>query len=66
MERDGNCGIKGLFNISSCKFGAPMAVSWPHFLHGDPKLVEDVVGLNPDINRHGFFLDFQPVRIFGT
>ncbi|XP_046635934.1 scavenger receptor class B member 1-like isoform X1 [Daphnia pulicaria] len=60
MERDGNCGIKGLFNISSCKFGAPMAVSWPHFLHGDPKLVEDVVGLNPDINRHGFFLDFQP------
>jgi hypothetical protein len=22
--------------------------------------------LNPDINRHGFFLDFQPVRLFGT
>nr|CAH0101993.1 unnamed protein product [Daphnia galeata] len=60
MERDGNCGIKGLFNISSCKFGAPMAMSWPHFLHGDSKLVEDVVGLNPDVNRHGFFLDFQP------
>jgi hypothetical protein len=63
MERDGNCGIRGIFNISACKFGAPMAISWPHFLHGDPKLLEDVEGLNPDINRHGFFLDFQPVRV---
>ena len=53
-------GTKGLFNISSCKFGAPLSLSWPHFLHGDPKLLEDVVGLNPDVNRHEFFFDFQP------
>lgn len=61
MERDGNCGTRGLFNISSCKFGAPMSISWPHFLYGDPKLLENVEGLSPDPNRHGFYMDFQPV-----
>ena len=56
-----SCGTQGLFNISACKFGAPMAISFPHFLYGDPKLVSDVVGLNPDPALHEFYMDFQPV-----
>ena len=58
---DGQCGTQGLFNISACKFGAPMAISWPHYLHGDPKLLDDVEGLSPDPQRHSFYIDFQPV-----
>ena len=38
-----------------------MAISWPHFLYGDPKLLEEVEGLNPNPNLHEFYLDFQPV-----
>lgn len=56
-----SCGIQGLYNISACKFGAPMSISFPHFLYGDPKLVSDVVGLNPDPELHSFYMDFQPV-----
>lgn len=65
MVDEGNsCGRQGLFNISACKFGAPMAISWPHFLYGDPTLLEDVEGLNPNPNLHEFYIDFQPVIIF--
>ena len=60
------CGQQGLFNISACKFGAPMSISWPHFLHGDPKLLEDVEGLKPNPAQHEFFIDFQPVSAFST
>jgi len=61
MVDEGNsCGRQGLFNISACKFGAPMAISWPHFLYGDPTLLEDVEGLNPNPNLHEFYIDFQP------
>ena len=38
-----------------------MSISFPHFLYGDPKLVSDVVGLNPDPELHSFYMDFQPV-----
>jgi scavenger receptor class B, member 1 len=55
------CNIKGVFNISACKFGAPIAISWPHFLHGDPKLLKHVEGLNPDPTKHEFFMDLHPV-----
>lgn len=55
-----NAGTRGLYNISACKFGAPMSISWPHFLHGDPKLLNAVVGLKPDPSKHSFFIDFQP------
>lgn len=37
-------------------------LSWPHFLHGDPTLLEDVEGLSPDPAKHQFYLDIQPVR----
>lgn len=54
------CSQQGLFNMSACKFGAPLSVSWPHFLHGDPKLLEDVEGLSPNRDLHEFYIDLQP------
>lgn len=60
VDEGQSCGRQGLFNISACKFGAPMAISWPHFLHGDPTLLEALEGLNPNPNLHEFYIDFQP------
>ena len=54
------CMPQGLFNMSACKFGAPLAISWPHFLHADPKLVAAVDGLKPNPLLHEFFIDLQP------
>ena len=55
------CNIKGTFNIRACKFGAPIALSWPHFLNGDEQLIQKVKGLNPDKEKHEFVMDFHPV-----
>ena len=36
-------------------------MSWPHFLHGDPTLLQGVRGLNPDESRHSFIFNIEPV-----
>jgi len=57
---DGYCAPSGLFNISSCQFGSPLMMSWPHFYQADPQLLEQVVGLSPDRSKHQFQLDILP------
>ena len=59
------CGIQGVFDASSCKSGAPVAISWPHFLHGNRKLLTDVEGLKPNEKIHGYYIDIEPVSIKG-
>lgn len=60
-ERPDNCmGTSGLFNLSKCQFDSPIALSWPHFYQADPKLLDAVIGLKPDKEKHQFFLDVQP------
>lgn len=54
------CAGSGLFNISSCKFGSPTIVSWPHFYQADPKYLDAVVGLQPDPDKHALFIDLAP------
>ena len=39
---------------------APVYLSYPHFLNGDPSLVEAVEGLKPDPEVHGTFFKIQP------
>ena len=36
-------------------------MSWPHFLHGDPALLQGVHGLNPDESEHSFIFNIEPV-----
>ncbi|XP_050688443.1 lysosome membrane protein 2-like [Eriocheir sinensis] len=50
----------GVFNISSCKFGSPTLVSWPHFYQADPKYREAVIGLKPNADKHAMFIDLAP------
>ena len=55
----GGCTGNGIFHIGPCKFGAPLAVSWPHFLDTNPK-IQTVQGLNPIRSKHQFYMNVQP------
>ncbi|XP_017478631.1 PREDICTED: lysosome membrane protein 2-like, partial [Rhagoletis zephyria] len=55
-----HCLKKGLGNITPCYYNIPMAVSFPHFFNGDPSLLENIEGLNPDKDRHGTDIIIQP------
>ncbi|XP_054281514.1 protein croquemort-like [Macrosteles quadrilineatus] len=50
-----NCPLPGVRDISACK-QAPLFISLPHFLNADPSYGEAVTGLNPDENKHSFFM----------
>lgn len=39
---------------------APVYLSYPHFLNGDPSLVDAVEGLKPDPEVHSTFFKIQP------
>ncbi|XP_035713414.1 scavenger receptor class B member 1 isoform X2 [Folsomia candida] len=54
------CAPRGVFNVSHCQFNSPVFLSWPHFLNADPKLSENIVGLNPKPELHTFYVDIQP------
>uniref|UniRef100_UPI0040385A08 scavenger receptor class B member 1 isoform X1 n=2 Tax=Callospermophilus lateralis TaxID=76772 RepID=UPI0040385A08 len=55
------CLESGIQNVSTCRFGAPLFLSHPHFLNADPILAEAVAGLHPDPEEHSLFLDVHPV-----
>ena len=33
-----NCTGNGIYYLAPCQFGAPLAVSWPHFLYSQPAI----------------------------
>jgi hypothetical protein len=47
--------------IVFCFSGIPVALSFPHFLKGDPRLHEMMDGLSPDPTKHEFVIVIQPV-----
>jgi len=51
----------GVFDVTVCQFGAPIILSWPHFLGADQKYRDAVEGLNPEKSKHGFWFDIQDV-----
>ena len=40
--------------------GSPVYMSWPHFLHGDPQLRKNLIGMAPDEEKHSFIMDVLP------
>ena len=56
----GVCAPQGVLNISTCRFGAPGFLSYPHFLDADPHFREKVNGMNPDRKRHQTYLTLEP------
>lgn len=49
-------------NISACRYGTPVFMSFPHFYGADPYYLDAVEGLNPSQDKHGFHIVLEPVR----
>uniref|UniRef100_A0A1B0GM36 Uncharacterized protein n=1 Tax=Phlebotomus papatasi TaxID=29031 RepID=A0A1B0GM36_PHLPP len=50
----------GVLNISSCRYGSPVFVSFPHFYAADPFYLDQVEGINPSKDKHQFYLTIEP------
>jgi len=51
--------MDGLLNLEGCQ-GAPVLMSTPHFLGGDPMLSEAIDGIDPVQAKHVTYLDLEP------
>jgi hypothetical protein len=58
---NGECMPFGLLNMSSCRYGAPVFVSLPHFYKADPSMLDQVEGLNPNGGDYNFSITLEPV-----
>ncbi|XP_037386703.1 lysosome membrane protein 2 isoform X1 [Talpa occidentalis] len=58
---DGNCLGSGVLNISICKNGAPIIMSFPHFYQAEKKFVSAVEGMYPNKDDHETFVDINPL-----
>ncbi|XP_068142956.1 LOW QUALITY PROTEIN: protein peste-like [Drosophila tropicalis] len=56
----GECVPSGVMNISSCRFGSPVFMSYPHFYNGDQFYVDQVEGLDPTKENHEFYMVLEP------
>ncbi|XP_069695614.1 protein peste-like isoform X1 [Periplaneta americana] len=54
------CPLPGIQNISKCVYDGPVFLSFPHFLHGDPYLLQQVKGLHPNLDLHGMHITLEP------
>uniref|UniRef100_A0A8C9B246 Scavenger receptor class B member 2 n=1 Tax=Phocoena sinus TaxID=42100 RepID=A0A8C9B246_PHOSS len=57
----GNCLGSGVLNVSVCKNGAPIIMSFPHFYQADEKFVSAIEGMHPNKNYHETFVDINPL-----
>lgn len=57
---NGECVPSGVMNVTSCRFGAPAFVSYPHFYRADPYYSSLVEGMKPDSLEHEFYLTLEP------
>ncbi|RYH18302.1 hypothetical protein EON65_27325 [archaeon] len=52
-------GPTGLENATTAN-NVPVFISFPHFLHGDERLVSAVKGLHPQVGAHETYLSIEP------
>ncbi|XP_058118230.1 protein peste [Anopheles coustani] len=50
----------GVLNISSCRFGTPVFMSYPHYYGADPFYLDQVEGLSPSKEKHQFYMALEP------
>ncbi|XP_077281614.1 sensory neuron membrane protein 1-like isoform X1 [Temnothorax americanus] len=59
LESEG-CMPKNVYNAGPCKT-VPIRISLPHFLDSDPRYLELIEGLNPDLEKHRMTFNFDPM-----
>ncbi|KAL6268646.1 hypothetical protein P5V15_001780 [Pogonomyrmex californicus] len=57
---NGECTPLGLVNTTSCRYGAPVFISLPHFYKSDPVLLDQVDGMSPNDKDHSFSITLEP------
>uniref|UniRef100_A0A2I3LX33 Scavenger receptor class B member 2 n=1 Tax=Papio anubis TaxID=9555 RepID=A0A2I3LX33_PAPAN len=57
---EGNCLGSGVLNVSICKNGAPIIMSFPHFYQADERFVSAIEGMHPNKEDHETFVDINP------
>ena len=62
--KDVECQPSGTLNVSSCKYGAPIFISLPHFYLADDEYRKNVTGLNPNPKEHEFYIVIEPVSFY--
>lgn len=58
--RKGHCLPAGLIDVTDCYYGFPIALSYPHFMEGDPSLTESVEGIKSDPKLHTTYFVINP------
>ena len=62
----GACNPSGIGNSSTCRFGAPVFTSYPHYYLADPYYIDQVEGLRPEKDLHQFYIDLEPVSLLSV
>ncbi|XP_040567341.1 protein peste [Lepeophtheirus salmonis] len=59
----GNSLPSGVFNASSCHFGAPIFISNPHFFEADPFYSSQFKdgSMQPNVSKHESYLKIEPI-----
>lgn len=58
---DSRCYIDGLFDLSPCQKGAPIAASSPHFYNAERMLIAMTHKMEPNAERHATYVDIEPM-----
>ncbi|XP_078050258.1 scavenger receptor class B member 1 [Augochlora pura] len=53
------CPPAGTFNVSTCRAGTPLLVSFPHFYAADESLFEEIDGLSPKREHRESYIDLH-------
>jgi scavenger receptor class B, member 1 len=54
----------GVMNISACRYGSPIFMSFPHYYAADPFYLDEVNGLEPEKEKHQSYFTLDPVNYF--
>ncbi|CAD7080065.1 unnamed protein product [Hermetia illucens] len=57
----GKCVPSGVIDVSACRFGTPVYMSFPHYYNADPYYVNQVEGLTPNKDKHEFYMVLEPL-----
>lgn len=52
-----------MMNISSCRYGSPVFMSFPHYYAGEEFYLNEVEGLAPNKEKHESYFTLEPVRL---